>query len=73
MLLLFRERPTDFGLGLGKLPQHVPVYAFFALLAAPMDRDLFEKVQQDGSYSPRIIRFDDGSVFYVFERIAAAR
>jgi len=42
------------------------------LLAAPMDRDLFEHLRIDGSYAPRIIRFDDGSVFYVFERIAAA-
>ena len=37
-----------------------------------MDRDLFERVGLDGSYAARIVRFEDGSVFYVFERNGAA-
>lgn len=38
------------------------------LLASPMDVDLFEHLRRDGTYLPRTIEFDDGSVFFVFER-----
>lgn len=38
------------------------------LVAAPMDRDLFERVAHDGSYVLRPIGLGDGSVFFVFER-----
>jgi hypothetical protein len=38
------------------------------LFAAPLDRDLFERVRRDGGYAPRAIVFPDGSRFFVFER-----
>jgi hypothetical protein len=45
-----------------------------ALLAAsPMDRDLFQRLARDGSYSLRPIHFEDGSSFFVFERRDDAR
>ncbi len=36
VVLILRESPRDFGLGLGKLPRHLPIYSLFVLLAAPM-------------------------------------
>jgi hypothetical protein len=39
-----------------------------ALVASPMDRDLFARVAEDGGYALAPIRFDDGSVFFVFVR-----
>lgn len=36
MLIVLRESPKRYGLGLGKLPHHLPIYAFLAALAAPM-------------------------------------
>ncbi len=39
------------------------------LAVAALDRDLFERAARDGPYGFRPIRFDDDSVFYVFERI----
>lgn len=39
------------------------------LAVAPLDRDLFELAARDGSYGLRPIRFEDGSMFFVFERI----
>lgn len=41
------------------------------LLAAPMDRDLYEHLRRDGGYAPRVIVFPDGSRFYLYERIDA--
>lgn len=38
------------------------------LIAAPMDRDLFQRVRADGSYVLLGIPFPDGSVFFVFKR-----
>jgi len=38
------------------------------LAAAPLDRDLFERLARDGAYTLAPIRFEDGSRFYVFER-----
>ena len=38
------------------------------LAHAPMEKDLFERIAQDGSYALRPIKFRDGAVFYVFER-----
>jgi arabinofuranosyltransferase len=39
------------------------------LAAGPMDRDLFRRVAEDGGYALRPLRFPDGSVFFVFERL----
>jgi hypothetical protein len=41
------------------------------LASAPMDRDLFSRVARDRSYALRPISFDDGSVFFVFERVGS--
>ena len=38
------------------------------LAVSPMDRDLFARVARDGRYALGPIRFDDGSVFFVFAR-----
>ena len=38
------------------------------LAVSPMDRDLFARVARDGRYGLGAIRFEDGSMFYVFER-----
>ena len=38
------------------------------LAASPMDRDLFARVAADGGYALAPVRFDDGSVFFVFVR-----
>lgn len=38
------------------------------LAVSPMDRDLFARVSRDGRYALGPIRFDDGSVFFVFVR-----
>jgi len=37
------------------------------LAVSPMDRDLFAHVARDGRYGLGAIRFEDGSVFFVFE------
>jgi hypothetical protein len=37
------------------------------LVVSPMDRDLFDLVSRDGRYGLGAIRFEDGSVFFVFE------
>ncbi|MBZ5638440.1 MAG: hypothetical protein LAO51_06725, partial [Acidobacteriia bacterium] len=37
------------------------------LASAPMDRDLLERLRADGGYGLRPIRFEDGSVFWVYE------
>ncbi len=37
------------------------------LAAAPMDRDLLERLRADGGYGLSPIRFEDGAVFWVFE------
>jgi arabinofuranosyltransferase len=38
------------------------------LAAAPLDRDLLERLAADGSYALRPLDLGDGSVFWVFER-----
>jgi len=38
------------------------------LAVSPMDRDLFARVARDGRYALGPVRFDDGSVFFVFVR-----
>jgi arabinofuranosyltransferase len=38
------------------------------LAVSPMDRDLFARVARDGRYALAPIRFEDGSVFFVFVR-----
>ncbi len=38
------------------------------LVASPLDHDLFNRIDADGSYELRPIRMDDGSVYFVFER-----
>jgi hypothetical protein len=38
------------------------------LAVSPMDRELFARVARDGRYALGPIRFDDGSVFFVFVR-----
>jgi len=42
------------------------------LAVAPMDADLFRRIEERGGYRLAPIRFDDGSVFWVFEREEAA-
>ena len=43
------------------------------LSLAPMDRDLIKQVQSDGRYAWSSVQFDDGSSFFVYERVASAR
>ena len=42
------------------------------LALAPMDADLFNRVKSDPQWAWQTIRFDDGSSFYVFERVSNA-
>jgi len=41
------------------------------LATAPMDRDLIDRVQSDSRYAWTSIQFDDGSSFYVYEKISS--
>ena len=42
------------------------------LFLGPMDADLLDVVQSDPRYARNVIRFDDGSSFYVYERVSGA-
>jgi hypothetical protein len=42
------------------------------LFLGPMDRDLVDRLRSDRQYTWTIIQFDDGSSFYVYERVSGA-
>jgi hypothetical protein len=42
------------------------------LSLAPMDRDLVNRLRSDSRYAWSSIQFDDGSSFFVYERVSSA-